>query len=108
MASNEFDSLIADLQALDRLRENGQLSKALAAPPPLPPHEQRERAHRQAIERIGMVRELVPSRPSKAAVRASVQDTMNKALVAFEAGQITALDVAKLEARAHRLARAAR
>jgi hypothetical protein len=122
---NNFDALLDDLAAVQRLRDTGALRKALAeadeeriakAFPTIA--EMRAQPRRPAASKPVMLQQLVPSQPKPRTPRAPTRAQMRarfaagrehiltKATSLLAAGEITATQVAAVEARLHRIAAA--
>jgi hypothetical protein len=117
---NNFDALLSDLAAVQRLKDSGHLQKALAqadgariakAFPSVA--EMRKQSRRPAAQPI-MLQQLAPTpkprtsrAPTKAQVRAKFEKAapqiLQKAMSLFAEGKIDAVDVARIEARIHHM-----
>jgi hypothetical protein len=126
MPFNNFDALLSDLAAVQKLKESGQLLKALDAADAIigaPVTQLRaakaridnSRAIQSRQQKPGpALREIVPNRPTtpraptKAQLRARFaagrEAILAKAMSLLAAGEISATQVAAVEARLHRIA----
>jgi hypothetical protein len=120
---NNFDALLADLQAVQRLRDTGTLRKALAQADeeriaksfPSVAELRKQRQRPAATRERVMLQELVPSQPKPRTPRAPTRAQMRawfaagrehiltKAMSLLAAGEITATQVAAVEAKLNRI-----
>jgi hypothetical protein len=116
---NNFDALLADLRIVDRLRDTGVLRKALdmahqeeiAKSFPIVA-ELRAQPRRQAPKPV-MLQQLVPNQPKPRTSRAPTREQLRrrfqeqaprflaKALSLQAEGQISAVDVCRVQAKLH-------
>jgi hypothetical protein len=121
MPFNNFDALLSDLTAVQRLKDSGQLRKALAQAdeeriaknfPSVAELRTQPRVPAVTREPV-MLQQLVPNQPkprtqrapTRAQLRARFEKTapqiLQKALSLQAAGEISAVDVAKVQAKLH-------
>jgi hypothetical protein len=116
---NNFDALLSDLAAGQKLKDAGRLQKALDAADaflgkrPDEVRAARAQTHRPAAQKPVMLQQLVPNQPKPRTSRAPTREQLRrrfqeqaprllaKALSLQAEGQISAVDVCRVQAKLH-------
>src|SRR6185437_6693059 len=114
LSPNEYDLLVQDLIAVQDWRERGALPAIVRKFKPGETgvkHTGTDPAFRKALAAVESIHASIAPPPAAPAPAGNRRQTFNevtagimaKAMAAFEGGRMSALDVARLEARIHRM-----